>query len=168
MYGDQAAGILKVYYAADDSEVERVATDLASDRFIAYSTWRWSDLQAETGKDRVYRYHYERPRPGPRLAQKSPDPKGAVHSSEIEYALGSLPTNRVYDWQPEDYEVSAILQGYFANFIKKGDPNGLGLPEWPVVIPGKPAEVMHVNVHTYASQEKHRERYLFMKKLSKE
>ena len=34
---------------------------------------------------------------------------GAVHSAEIEYALGNLPTNRVYDWQPEDYKVSEIM-----------------------------------------------------------
>ena len=28
------------------------ATDLASDRFIAYSTWKWFDLHTRTGKSR--------------------------------------------------------------------------------------------------------------------
>jgi para-nitrobenzyl esterase len=88
--------------------------------------------------------------------------EGAVHSSEIEYALGNLPTNRVYDWQPEDYLVSEILQGYFANFIKAGNPNGLGLPDWPAVVPGQAAEVMRIDVNTRAETEKHRERYLML------
>ena len=62
---------------------------------------------------------------------KTPPPPpatGAVHSAEIEYALGNLATNRVYDWQPEDFEVSQIMQAFFVNFITTGNPNGLGVP----------------------------------------
>ena len=55
---------------------------------------------------------------------RSPAAKGAVHSAEIEYAKGNLSTNRVYDWQPEDYKVSAIMQEYFANFVKPGTQMG--------------------------------------------
>jgi para-nitrobenzyl esterase len=162
MYGDKAGDILKVYHADKDGDVESVATDLASDRFIAFSTWRWSDLQAKTGASRVYRYHYEHPRPRTRMNPDARPSEGAVHSSEIEYALGNLPTNKVYDWQPEDYLVSEILQGYFANFIKTGNPNGLGLPDWPAVVPGQAAEVMRIDVNTRAETEKHRERYLML------
>ena len=44
--------------------------------------------------------------------------------------MGTLPTNRVYDWQPEDFVMSDVFSGYYANFIKTGNPNGLGLTEW--------------------------------------
>src|SRR5206468_4434985 len=44
-------------------EARQVATDLASDRFIAYSTWKWIDLSGKTGGKPVYRYYYARPRP---------------------------------------------------------------------------------------------------------
>src|SRR3712207_8269092 len=27
--------------------------------------------------------------------------------------------------------VSETMQGYFANFVRTGDPNGAGLPSWP-------------------------------------
>jgi len=162
IYGGRAADILKVYHADNDAEVESAATDLASDRFIGFSTWRWSDLQAKTGGNKVYRYHYEHPRPKTREHPDIPPSKGAVHSSEIEYALGNLPTNRVFDWQPEDWLVSEIFQAYFANFIKTGNPNGLALPDWPAVVPDQPAEVLRVDVNTRAETEQHRDRYLLL------
>ena len=58
----------------------------------------------------------------------APPPKGAVHSAEIEYAMGNLGTNKVYAWTPDDYKVSELMEEYFANFVKTGNPNGAGLP----------------------------------------
>ncbi len=186
LYPDQAAEVLKVYHPASDQEVMQAATDLASDRFIGFSTWRWSDLQAKTGGQPVYRYLYARPRPAMRsemgnavvglaggiikdsTAKKAPVPPGAVHSAEIEYALGNLPTNRVFDWQPEDYKVSDIMQTYFVNFIKTGDPNGLGVPAWPVVKSGGPAPVMVIDVHTRVEVETGRARYLLLEGMGKQ
>src|SRR6185437_2405040 len=188
LYGAQADEALKVYHASDDADVAQVATALASDRFIAFNTWKWSDLQSKTGMKPVYRYWYTRPRPemraemgnavanlaggvskdttGKKVAPAAP-PLGAVHSSEIEYAMGNLPTNLVYNWQPEDYEVSLIMQNFFANFIKTGNPNGLGVPEWPKIDNHKGVEVMHIGVETKAFPEQHHDRYAFMDKLSK-
>jgi para-nitrobenzyl esterase len=100
-------------------------------------------------------------------AKPEPPAAGAVHSAEIEYALGNLSTNRVYDWQPEDQKVSEIMQTMFANFIKSGNPNGLGTPNWPVVKPGVPASVMRIDVWSRAETEKTRERYLIQDALLK-
>ena len=44
--------------------------------------------------------------------------------------MGNLAGNKVYDWKPEDYKVSATMEDYFANFIKTGNPNGKGLTAW--------------------------------------
>lgn len=187
LYGPSADEAMKFYAVSNDEEAEQTATELASDRFIGFSTWRWSDVHSKTGTKPVYRYLYARPRPGMRAemgnatanlaggvtrdstgrAPRAPLPKGAVHSAEIEYALGNLSTNRVYDWQPEDYTVSDVMQTYFANFIKSGNPNGLGVPEWPVVAANKTADVMHIDVHTRSQSEKNRDRYLFLEKQMK-
>lgn len=186
LYGNRAAEALKAYSASTDDEVQQVATSLASDRFIAYSTWKWAEMHGKTGSKPVYRYFYALARPMTRsqtaklmTAQadgsltdtssgaKRPVNRGASHSAEIEYAMGNLPTNRVYDWQPEDFKVSEVMQGYFANFIKTGNPNGTGLPEWPASGGSKPVTVMHIDVNTSAQPEKNRQHYLFMEQMVK-
>ena len=60
-------------------------------------------------------------------------------------------------------EVSETMQGYFANFIKTGDPNGPGLPEWPVGQPDAAGQVrrLRIDVHSRAEPEP-RARYQFL------
>lgn len=185
-FGDKAERLLQVYQPKTDAEVESVATDFAGDQFIAFGTWQWADMHSKTGGQSIYRYLYERARPAMRAEMGSavaglaggiikgedakkgstPEVQGAVHSAEIEYALGNLPTNRVFDWQPEDYLVSSVMQRYFEHFIKTNDPNGLGVPYWPAIKSGVPAEVMHINVETAVESEKHRNRYLLLEELA--
>ena len=182
LYGEKSAEALKYYPGSTPEEILKSATALSGDRFIAYSTWKWYDSHLKTGGSPVYRYFYERPRPvmrpemgnavpglaggvtksGDAQAPKAPPATGAVHSAEIEYAMGNLSSNRVYDWQPEDYRVSAVMQEYFANFVKTGNPNGMGLPEWPKALKGAPAMVMHIDVNTRAEPDQWQERYKWL------
>jgi para-nitrobenzyl esterase len=111
------------------------AQALASDRFMGFATWNWIDL-ASASKQPSYYYFYDHVRPisNEQLmagVQPQPAPQGAVHSAEIEYALGNLDVNPQYNWQAVDHRVSSIMQQYFANFIKQGNPNGQGLVNWP-------------------------------------
>ena len=154
VFGERAGEAARYYPARDSVEATQSLTDLASDRFIAYSTWKWLDAHAATSGQPVYRYFYARPRPGAR---------GAVHSAEIEYALGNLATNKVYAWTPDDEKVSQLMESYFANFIASGDPNGAGLPKWPVGTPGANGDVqrLRIDVETRAEPEP-RARYRFL------
>jgi para-nitrobenzyl esterase len=185
LYGDRATEALKQYPAATDAEVEQAANNLAGDRFIAYSTWKLADAQLQTGGQPVYRYLYARPRPamtpemgnatanlaggvtkGTGAATPAPPAKGAVHSAEIEYALGNLPTNKVFAWAPEDYKLSEVMQGYFANFIKSGNPNGAGLPTWPAASQ-QGGQVLRLDVTTKAEPDQTRARYQFLEQAAK-
>jgi para-nitrobenzyl esterase len=156
LYGENAKAVLTEYAPASDDDVMQVATELASDRFIAYSTWKWIDAAGKTGGKPVYRYYYSRPRPGA---------NGAAHSAEIEYAMGNLATNKVFAWTPEDHKVSDTMRAYFANFVKTGNPNGAGLPTWPAANRGGPVEFLHIDVDTRAETESHRARYLVLDSL---
>lgn len=180
LYGEDAGEVLKWYNPASDADVEQVATDLAGDRFISFSTWRWAELHGKTSGKPVFRYLYEKPRPPmvPEMGEASPGlaggvqrgvppqppAKGAVHSAEIEYAMGNLSTNKVFAWTEDDYKVSRTLQGYFVNFIKNGNPNGPGLPQWKAANQSAEVPVMHINVASKLRPEQNRGRYLYMEK----
>ena len=185
LYGEHAKEVDAAYLPADDAGALDAATELSSARFIAYSTWKWIDDCIKTGGEPVYRYYYARPRPkmnpdmgnataglaggvvrGTGRGAPQPPARGAVHSAEIEYAMGNLGSNKVYAWTPDDYKVSATMQEYFANFVKAGNPNGKGLPEWPAANAGPSLEVMHIDVESRAEPEQHRDRYLVLDQLS--
>ena len=163
LLADRADEALKLYPGTTAEEVQQSATDLAGDRFIGFSTWKWIESHGKTGGKPVYRYFYSRPRPAMKPGKGTAGPaRGAAHSAEIEYAMGNLTTNEVYDWTPDDFKVSEIFQGYFANFVKSGDPNGAGLPAWPAANKGSEIQVLHLDVETAAKPDVLRARYLWL------
>jgi para-nitrobenzyl esterase len=168
-------------YPSDEASLQWSATDLASDRFISYSTWKWFDLQRNHSNKPVYRYYYSKPRPPLRddglvaglaggvmrnTGPKPPPPLGAVHSAEIEYAMGNLPLMaEVFAWTDDDYKVSNTMQNYFANFIKTGDPNDGNLPKWPAAGAKDPnPDVMVIDVKSEAVKATKDARYIFLDK----
>ena len=163
-FGKHAAEALKLYSGNTEAEVKASGTAFAGDDFIAFATWRWMDMQHQTGQAPVYYYYFTQARPAKRDGSAGPD-AGAVHSGEIEYALGNLSTNRAFAWTAADQHVSQIMEGYWANFIKTGDPNGAGLPHWPAVA-GKDGGLLRqvIGVDTHVNVDHNAARYEFMQR----
>lgn len=179
-YPNDFETVLKLYPHGSEKDIELSATALAADRFIAYSTWKWFDLQVNNSPKPVYRYLFSRIRPPladnsmtPGLAggtvkkdseaPKPPPPVGAVHASEIEYCMGNLNIVNDYAWTPDDYKVSETMFNYFANFIKTGNPNEGKLPAWD---PAKAGEhtppVMVLDVESKTVNATNDDRYEFL------
>ena len=168
---------------ADKDVLEQPGVNLASDIFLDYSTWKWGNMHKLTSGQPVYRYRYCHPRPAMAIKGKvaalaggvidakegeapAPQDKGAVHSADIEYAMGTLPTNRIYNWQPADYMISDIFNQYYINFVKTGNPNGLGLPEWPSTNGKAIAPVLQIDENTVVKTDAQMEkRYEFIDQL---
>ena len=182
-FGGMTDEIFAAYGLTTDEDVlSQKGLNLASDLFTGFPTWKVCDYHAKTSNQPVYRYHYMHPRPqvsakmGDKVgalaggvrektaeekkaeAQQPAIAPGAVHSADIEYAMGTLDTNEYYDWQEEDYAISKLFLSYYANFCKTGNPNGEGLPQWTPItkdnLDAAPVMIIDVESAEVASPEK--------------
>ena len=158
-FPNDADAFMKLYPAATDAEAVRSTIDFAGDSFIAYGTWAWLEAQVKTGGQPVYRYLFERPSPSDKY---HPAGSGAFHSDEIDYVFGTLDSRPDAHWQPEDYKLSDLVETYWTNFAKTGDPNSGELPKWPQYNEGDNWQIMHLDVDSKAGPDPYRARYLFL------
>lgn len=161
LYPEYREAIFELYPATTQDEIKDAAQALASDRFISFSTWNWADLVAKVMPDDVYYYEFSKIRPVSVDLPKGQisENRGAVHSAEIEYALGNLAAHPAYQWQAQDFTVSSFMQRYFANFIKTGNPNNTELPDWPLFSQDKQ---INISVEPYVQDiSRLRKRYEF-------
>ena len=165
---NNAGEILKLFPANTADQVKESARDLASARFIAYSTWKWLDMQLETGKSPVYRYHFEQAPPMP-AGEAS---RGAYHSADIEYVFETLDSKQL-PWTADDRKLSGIISSYWTNFARTGNPNGPGLPEWPAYSKSTTYGVMRLHVSSRsrpskAAPDTQRSRYQLLDRIAQE
>jgi len=127
-FGARVQDALAVYPITTDADLLRSANDYAGDRSIAYSTWAWLEQHSRTGNAPVYRYFFDLASPGDRNHSPS---LGAFHSDDIEYVFAALDSRPGMAIRPEDRALSDLIQQYWVNFARTGDPNAPGLPPWP-------------------------------------
>ena len=166
-FGAHADEFLKLYPAENDEQAKRSAQDLSGDQFIAFSTWKWLEMQGATGKSTLYRYEFDDAPPAPAAAEATGGdaaPRGAYHSAEIEFVFGALASKKL-PWRPEDEALSDLMSTYWSNFAKSGDPNGAGLPGWPTYESQGRYAVMHLDAKSHEAPDDHRARYEFLDKL---
>ncbi|MBD1263124.1 carboxylesterase family protein [Maribacter polysiphoniae] len=184
-YPEKHTEVLKLYPSGSEKEIERSATDLASDRFIVYSTWKWFDLHRKNSDQPVYRYLYSKLRPPLRDknlasglaggtvekdsdAPQMPEPIGAPHAAEIEYAMGNLNLVDDYAWTTDDFKASETMLNFFANFVKTGNPNGENLPDWPKAKANDATPpVMVIDTESGSKNAENDARYLFLDEVYK-
>ena len=55
---------------------------------------------------------------------------GAPHASEIPYVFNTLSARPNNQLTERDLKVASLMNSYWANFAKTGNPNAIGLPHW--------------------------------------
>jgi para-nitrobenzyl esterase len=163
-FGPDALKFLALYPASTDAGAIRSAADFATDQ-SAFPTWSWLEAQTRTNAP-VYRYFFDLPSPGDRNHTVA---MGAFHSDDIEYVFGALDSRPEMAIRPEDRALSELMQQYWTNFAKTGNPNGdpadpanSTLPTWPAYNPTANYPVMHLDATSAAQPDTHRPRYLFL------
>jgi len=129
MAGDFAPQVLKVYGLADggagttDPVYGTAADQIAADvtfRCPATAEGRWHTAAHLA----TYQYEFDHAVPGQ---------PAAIHSSDLGFVFGFYPKtgNLAGGYADTDFKVSDMVESYFTNFAKSGNPNGEALPKWP-------------------------------------
>jgi para-nitrobenzyl esterase len=156
-FGDMGDSLALAYGV--ETNPNQAMVDLYSDSWIVFSTWKWADLHATTSDEPVYRYRFNRVRPPLQGQTRDREPMGAGHASDIEYFMNTLAKSDAYAWENDDRTTAGTMSAYLVNFVKTGDPNGGGLPEWNPLEQGGQTAVMHLDTESEMIQSQVEERY---------
>jgi para-nitrobenzyl esterase len=74
-------------------------------------------------------YLYEYQVPGPLVSERIE--LGAYHGADTDTLFGGGYREPLPPMGPEQRQAAKTLRGYVAQFLRSGDPNGAGLPDWP-------------------------------------
>ncbi|QIA06413.1 carboxylesterase/lipase family protein [Draconibacterium halophilum] len=97
--------------------------------------WVWGEPARFTARAFVasgqpaYVYHFGYVPPAMRERARY----GAGHGSEVSFVFGTLNSRwGATEATPEEEKLAKIMNAYWTNFAKTGNPNGEGLPVWPL------------------------------------
>ncbi|PQE26742.1 Carboxylesterase type B protein [Rutstroemia sp. NJR-2017a BVV2] len=128
-YGNLSSKYFLLCPGNNDTEVDRSWNAAARDTSVV-GLWLFADAWIKSASSPFYTYYWDHAPPN--------QTEGAYHQSEIYYIMNSLYASAdSYSWTWYDYYIGDMMSGYWANFIKTGNPNIGGsfkngiLPYWP-------------------------------------
>jgi para-nitrobenzyl esterase len=125
-FGALPQALMDAYLPATDALAPQARLDFERDLRFGWDMWKWARLNSVHGSTYFYRF-----------AQSPPFPQasvrygwGASHFAELWYMFDHL-NQESWSWSSQDRRVAELMTNYWTNFVKTGNPNGQGLPQWP-------------------------------------
>ena len=133
-FGEGKAQAIAAYDPDGTAELRTLLTMAGTDRVQAEPARFTAKAFVASGAPAyVYRFSYIP------AAMKEQWRNGVPHGAEVPYAFATLGASMgpfpAPTPTPEDQAVARMVNTYWANFAKTADPNGQGLPKWPLYGP---------------------------------
>jgi para-nitrobenzyl esterase len=123
VYGENSGTYLKYFPGNTDDQVSTSTKLFGLMQFAGLPAFLWAGFASKP----AYLYEFSH------VPVDKPDfPNyGAFHTSEVPFALHTLHLWK-RPWRDVDFAVEKTMNDYWVNFVKNGNPNGEGVPEWKV------------------------------------
>jgi para-nitrobenzyl esterase len=125
-FGSHADAVRTAYDPKGTAELASIGPDVTRDRLMGEPS-RFVAKETRRAGQPAYFYRF-----GYVATSMRGEWKGAPHATDIPFFFDTAAAKYGAALTPQDAKAARLINAYVVNFARKGDPNGAGLPKWPI------------------------------------